>query len=105
VQSFNGKLRDELLAREVFDTLREAKVLIERWRRAYNTVRPHSSLGYRPPAPESRRPCPLASATPPRADRGDPLAGLPLREKLIRFMEGRSVCHSFSRPVTVRFRR
>ena len=57
---------DELLAREVFDTLLEAKVLIERWRKAYNTVRPHSSLGYLPPAPESRRPCPLASATPQR---------------------------------------
>ncbi|NCZ97033.1 IS3 family transposase [bacterium] len=75
VESFNGKLRDELLTREVFDTLLEAKVLIERWREAYNTVRPHSSLGYRPPAPESRRPCPLASATPQQADRGDPLAG------------------------------
>jgi transposase InsO family protein len=77
VESFNGKLRDELLAREVFDTLLEAKVLIERWRRGYNTLRPHSSLGYRPPAPESRRPCPLASVTPQQADRGDPLAGLP----------------------------
>ncbi len=75
VESFNGRLRDELLAREVFDTLLEAKVLIERWRKAYNTIRPHSSLGYRPPAPESRRPCPLASATPQQADRGDPLAG------------------------------
>ncbi len=52
-ESFNGKLRDELLAREVFDTLLEAKVLVERWRRHYNTVRPHSSLGYRPPAPEA----------------------------------------------------
>jgi putative transposase len=77
VESFNGKLRDELLAREVFDTLLEAQVLIERWRKAYNTVRPHSSLGYRPPAPESRCPCPLASATTQQADRGDPLAGLP----------------------------
>lgn len=53
VESLNGKLRDELLEREIFDTLREAKVLIERWRREYNTVRPHSSLGYRPPAPEA----------------------------------------------------
>jgi transposase len=77
IESFNGKLRDELLARELFDTLLEAKVLIERWRKAYNTVRPHSSLGYRPPAPESRRPCPLGSATPHQANRGDPLAGLP----------------------------
>lgn len=56
--SFNGKLRDELLDREVFDHLLEAEVLIGRWRKAYNTVRPHSSLalGYRPPALESRRP-------------------------------------------------
>jgi transposase InsO family protein len=52
-ESFNGKLSDELLDRELFDTLLEAKVLIERWRRAYNTVRPHSSLRYRPPAPEA----------------------------------------------------
>jgi putative transposase len=50
VESFNGTLRDELLAREQFDTLLEAKVLIERWRRHYNAVRPHSSLGYRAPA-------------------------------------------------------
>jgi transposase InsO family protein len=53
VESFNGKLRDELLDREIFYTLREAKVLVERWRRHYNRVRPHSSLGYRPPAPEA----------------------------------------------------
>lgn len=53
VESFNGKMRDELLNREIFDTLLEAKVLIERWRVHYNTVRPHSSLGYRPPAPEA----------------------------------------------------
>jgi transposase InsO family protein len=52
VESFNGKLRDELLNREIFYTLLEAKVLIERWRRHYNRVRPHSALGYRPPAPE-----------------------------------------------------
>ena len=51
VESFNGKLADELLEREVFRTLAEAKVMIERWRVQYNTVRPHSSLGYRPPAP------------------------------------------------------
>ena len=53
VESLNGKLRDELLARERFDTLKEAKVLIERWRRHDNTERPHSALGYRPPAPEA----------------------------------------------------
>ena len=53
VESFNGKLRDELLNRESFETLLEARVLIERWREHYNTVRPHSALGYRPPAPET----------------------------------------------------
>jgi putative transposase len=69
VESFNGKLRDELLNREVFDTLLEAKVLIERWRQAYNTIRPHSSLGYQPPAPEAIQPCSFASATPQRTNR------------------------------------
>jgi len=53
VESFNGKLRDELLNGEIFYTLAEARVLIEAWRRHYNTRRPHSSLGYRPPAPET----------------------------------------------------
>ena len=52
-ESFNGKLRDEVLNVEIFDTLLEAKVLIERWRQHYNHVRPHSSLGYKPPAPEA----------------------------------------------------
>ncbi len=52
-QSFNGKLRDELLNREIFTTLMEAKILIEGWRKEYNQVRPHSALGYRPPAPEA----------------------------------------------------
>ena len=52
VESFNGKLRDELLRAEVFNSLREAQVLIEQWRHHYNTARPHSALGYRPPAPE-----------------------------------------------------
>lgn len=62
IESFNGKLRDELLDREVFDTMLEAKVLVERWRREYNTVRPHSSLGYRPPAPEAIEPVRSGSA-------------------------------------------
>ena len=53
IESFNGKLRDELLNREIFDTLHEAKVLADRYRWEYNTIRPHSSLGYRPPAPEA----------------------------------------------------
>ena len=51
-ESFNGKLRDELLNGEVFYSLKEVQILTEQWRREYNTVRPHSSLGYRPPAPE-----------------------------------------------------
>src|SRR5919107_5775753 len=66
--------RDELLDCEVFNALREAQVLIERWRQHYNTVRPHSALGYRPPAPEvvmpgvpspPSRPGPTGSAQPP----------------------------------------
>ncbi len=56
VESFNGKLRDELLNGEIFDTLLEAKVLIERWRVEYNTIRPHSALGNRPPGPEALQP-------------------------------------------------
>ena len=52
-ESFNARFRDELLNGEVFTTLREAQILIERWRRHYNTVRPHSALGYRPSAPKS----------------------------------------------------
>ena len=59
VESFNGKLRDELLDREIFYTLTEAKILIERWRPQYNTVRPHSALGYRPPAPKAVMPTPI----------------------------------------------
>ncbi len=56
IESFNGKMRDELLNREIFTRLIEAQVLIEQWRREYNQVRPHSSLGYRPPAPETVMP-------------------------------------------------
>lgn len=63
-ESFNGKLRDELLNGEIFTTLKEAQVLIERWRCHYNTIRPHSALGYRPPAPQARLPHP---AVPPYA--------------------------------------
>jgi transposase InsO family protein len=59
IESFYGRMRDELLNREIFHPLLEAKVLIEQWRRHYNHVRPHSALGYLPPAPEAR--VPLAS--------------------------------------------
>jgi transposase InsO family protein len=58
IESFNGKLRDELLNREIFTTLTEAQVLIENWRREYNIIRPHSSLGYKPPTPEAIMPKP-----------------------------------------------
>ena len=53
IESFNGKFRDELLNGEIFTTLLEARVLIENWRREYNHIRPHSSLGFRPPAPQA----------------------------------------------------
>ena len=52
-ESFNGRMRDELLNGEVFYSLREAQIIIESWRKHYNTKRPHSALGYRPPAPEA----------------------------------------------------
>jgi putative transposase len=77
-ESFNGKLRDELLNGEIFYTLKEADVLIEQWRRHYNTLRPHSALGYRPPAPQTILP---NRADPPfaleglRADRRSPGSG------------------------------
>ena len=57
-ESFNGKLRDELLNGEIFYSLKEAKIVIERWRKHYNTKRPHSALGYRPPAPVTVSPFP-----------------------------------------------
>ena len=56
IESFNGRLRDELLDRELFDTFWEVKVVVERWRQTYNGIRPHSALGYRPPAPETIMP-------------------------------------------------
>ncbi|MDP7530135.1 MAG: IS3 family transposase, partial [Candidatus Scalindua sp.] len=62
-ESFNGKFRDELLNCEIFETLFEAKVLIERWRKEYNTFRPHSALGYLPPAPETVEAIQTVSAT------------------------------------------
>ena len=71
VESFNARLRDELLDGEIFHSLREAQVVIEGWRRHYNTVRPHASLGYRAPAPEvfvpalaARTAAPLRPASP-----------------------------------------
>ena len=78
IESFNARLRDELLDGEIFYTLAEAKIVVESWRRHFNTVRPHGSLGYKPPAPEvfipamaaraaalSRQPTPPAQAPRP----------------------------------------
>ena len=68
-ESFNSKLRDELLNGEIFYSLAEARVVIEAWRVHYNTARPHSSLGYRPPAPEAvhRAPFRAPGSAPPQA--------------------------------------
>jgi len=57
-ESFNSKLRDELLNAEIFYILKEAQILIKRWRQYYNTIRPFSALGYKPPAPETILPYP-----------------------------------------------
>ena len=64
-ESFNGKLRDELLNGEIFYSLKEAKTVIEQWRKHYNTKRPHSALGYRPPAPVAYSPKPTPLDQPP----------------------------------------
>ena len=69
-ESFNSKLRDELLNGEIFYSLKEARTVIEAWRRHYNEVRPHSSLGYRPPTPAvlfPERPAALTQMTSPGA--------------------------------------
>ncbi|TXM53498.1 IS3 family transposase, partial [Methylobacterium sp. WL120] len=79
VESFNARLRDELLNGEIFYTLREAQVVIESWRRHYNGVRPHASLGYRPPAPEVFMPA--FSAWPAALARPAPPAKLPVAER------------------------
>ena len=63
IESFFGKFRDEMLNLEIFDTLLETRVLTERWRKHYNRVRPHSALGYLPPAPEAVMPLQASSAT------------------------------------------
>ena len=62
IESFNGKFRDELLNGEIFDTTTEAQVIAEQWRMYYNTIRPHSALKYRPPAPETFIPYQVANA-------------------------------------------
>ena len=78
VESFNARLRNELLNGEIFYTLREAKVVIESWRQHYNSVRPHASLGYRPPAPEVF--VPAFAAWPPALTR----PALPARRPVVK---------------------
>ncbi|WP_091890196.1 IS3 family transposase [Methylobacterium sp. yr596] len=79
VESFNARLRDELLDGEIFYTLEEARIVIESWRRHYNGVRPHASLGYRPPAPEVF--VPALSAWPAALTRPAPPAKLPVKQR------------------------
>ena len=75
IESFNARLRDELLDGEIFYSLKEAQIVIESWWHHYNTVRPHASLGYRPPAPEVYVPAP--AAWPPARLGSAPTATLP----------------------------
>ena len=78
IESFNARLRDELLDGEIFYSLAEAKIVIESWRRHYNTERPHRSLGYKPPAPEVFIPAFAArAASQPRPATPPPLADRP----------------------------
>ena len=79
-ESFNGKLRDECLNGEIFYSLREAQVVIEKWRVVYNTLRPHSALGYRPPAPAAFAPQ-LAALRSPTAPYEPPVA--PLSDEVV----------------------
>jgi transposase InsO family protein len=76
IESFNARLRDELLDGEIFYTLKEAQIVIESWRRHYNAVRPHASLGYKPPAPEVF--VPALAAWPSARTKTAPTATLPL---------------------------
>jgi len=76
IESFNARLRDELLDGEIFYTLREAKIVIESWRRHYNAVRPHASIGYQAPAPEVF--VPALAAWPATQSRPAPPPMLPL---------------------------
>ena len=79
IESFNARLRDELLDGEIFYSLKEAQIVIESWRRHYNAVRPHESLGYRPPAPEVL--LPALAAWPSARLGGAPTATLPQTSK------------------------
>ena len=78
VESFNARLRDELLNGEIFYSLREAQIVIESWRRHYNAVRPHASLHYKPPAPEVF--VPALAAWPPTQPPAAPPSTQPLAD-------------------------
>jgi transposase InsO family protein len=80
IESFNARLRDELLNGEIFYSLREAQIVIESWRRHYNTIWPHASLDYKPPAPEVF--VPALAAWPAALRRPAPPATLALRPTL-----------------------
>ena len=82
IESFNARMRDELLNGEIFYSLKEAQIIIESWRQHYNAVRPHASLGYRAPAPETFVPG-LAGAWPSALVGAAPTAMLPLASKPI----------------------
>jgi transposase InsO family protein len=83
IESFNARLRDELLDGEIFYSLAEAKIVIESWRRHYNTVRPHGSLGYKPPAPEVFVPAMTARSAPqPRPSESRPPPALASRPSM-----------------------
>ena len=75
-ESFNGKLRDECLNGEIFYSLKEAKVVIQQWRKHYNTIRPHSSLNYRPPAPQT---CPRSASG---SDHSNAIVSIPLVQNI-----------------------
>ena len=77
-ESFNGKLRDECLNGEIFYSLKEANVVIEQWRKHYNTIRPHSSLNYRPPAPRTSSPEIASSGS----ERRDAVVSIPLVQNI-----------------------
>jgi len=76
-ESFNARLRDELLDGEIFYTLKEARIIVESWRRHYNAVRPHGSLGYKPPAPEVFIPAFARAALQPKPEMPHALAPRP----------------------------
>ncbi len=79
VESFNARMRDERLEGEIFYSLRQAQIVIESWRRHYNTIRPHASLGYKPPAPEVF--VPALAAWPAALTRPVPPAKLPMAQR------------------------